>query len=90
MGCRTPTTVEFRIRLGFKQHDIIITKEQSQLRKIMKVFAKEEILLQYSVLSYRINLYFPKHRLVIEVDEKGHEGSDGNKMMKNKKSRKRT
>ena len=27
---------------------------------------------QYSVLGYRINLYFHKHKLAIEVDELGH------------------
>ena len=26
-----------------------------------------------SVLSYKIDLYFPEHKLAIEVDEKGHE-----------------
>ena len=27
---------------------------------------------QYSFLGYRIDLYFHKHKLVIEVDELGH------------------
>ena len=36
----------------------------------MKVFASEEILLQHSVLSYKIDLYFSKYRLAEEVDEK--------------------
>ena len=47
-----------------------MTKEQSVLTKIMKVLASKEILLLHYVLSYRIDLYFPKHRLAIEVDEK--------------------
>lgn len=38
----------------------------------MKVFASEEILLQRSVLSCRIGLNFPKHKLATEVDEIGH------------------
>ena len=40
--------------------------------KMMKVFVSEETLLQHSVLSYRIDLYFPKHRLAIAVEAKGH------------------
>ena len=36
----------------------------------MKVFAREKMLLQHSTLSYRIDLYFPRHRLTIEFDEK--------------------
>ena len=39
----------------------------------MKVFASKEILLQHYVLRYRIGLYFPKHKLAIEIDEKRHE-----------------
>ena len=27
---------------------------------------------QYSVLGYRLDLYFPKYKLAIEVDELGH------------------
>ena len=38
----------------------------------MKLFAKEQILLPHFVLSYKIDLYFPKYKLAIEVDEKGH------------------
>ena len=37
----------------------------------MKTFSNEKALPQYSVLSYRIDLYFPEHKLAIEVDEKG-------------------
>ena len=33
------------------------------------MFSKEKILLQHSVLSYRIDLYFLKHKITIEVDE---------------------
>ena len=47
-------------------------QKQAVLTQIMKVFASEEILLQRSVLSCRIGLYFPKHKLATEVDEIGH------------------
>ena len=72
MYCRvsTPEAFEFKLRLGFNQHDLIMTKEQSVLTKIMKVFASEEILLQRSVLSYKTDSYFSKHRLAMEIDGK--------------------
>ena len=35
--------VKFRTKLGFNQHDPIMTQEQSVLSKIMTVFAAEEI-----------------------------------------------
>ena len=47
----TPETTEFKTRLGFNQHDLIMTKEQSVLAKISKIFANEEILLRHSVLT---------------------------------------
>ena len=73
MCCRvsTPEVIEFRSKLRFKQHDIILRKEQSVISKITKLFLNQKILLQHSVLDYKIDLYFPEHKLAIKVDEKG-------------------
>ena len=76
MDYRTSTPIEFRTKLGFNQHDLIMTKEQSVLTKIIKVLEREKILLQHTVLSYKIDLYFVEHKLAIEVDEKGHRDGD--------------
>ena len=32
----------------------------------------KKILPQQSILSYQIDLYFPKHKLALQVDERGH------------------
>ena len=72
MYSRVPTAVESKTRLGFNPDDPINRKEESLSTKIKKSFASKEILLQHSALSYRIDLYFPKHKLAIEIDEKGH------------------
>ena len=66
------TAAEFKTKLGFNPYDPIMRQKQAVLTQIMKVFASEEILLQRSVLSCRIGLYFPKHKLATEVDEIGH------------------
>ena len=63
---------EFRIRLGFRPNDKIMTKEESITTKIMKVFAKENIKLGHSLLDYYIDLCFPKYRLAVEIDEKDY------------------
>ena len=78
MSCRVsaPKTIKFRSELGFEQSYIALTKEQSVISKIMKLFAKEKILLQHSVLDNKIDLHFPKHKLAVEVDEKGHTDRD--------------
>ena len=50
MNCRVPIAVQFKTKLGFNQHDLIMTKQQSVLTKIIKIFTSEKILLQHSVL----------------------------------------
>ena len=49
---------DFRCKLGFKLHDIIMCKEESVTIKIIKVFSDEKILLQHSVLNYQIDFVF--------------------------------
>ena len=46
MNCRTTPSVNFRTKLGFRQHDPIVTQKQSVLTKNMTVFAAEQIILQ--------------------------------------------
>ena len=58
--------------LGFTSHDVINTKEQTVLNSIKDAFEGENIQAQYSVLGYRIDLYFHKYKLATEVDELGH------------------
>ena len=41
MNCGTLESVKFRERLGFVQHDIVITREKSKLTKIMERFSSE-------------------------------------------------
>ena len=49
MDCRTTPAVNFKTKLGFNQHDPIMTQEQSILSKMATLFAAEEIILQHSV-----------------------------------------
>ena len=60
MPCRvsTPEATEFKNGLGIKQYDITMPKEQSVLTEITKIFASEKILLQHSVLRYKIDFFF--------------------------------
>ena len=69
MYCRLKTSkaIEFKTRLGFNQYDVIMKRKQSVLTIIMKVFTSEKILIQYSVLSYKIDLSFSRHMQAIEI-----------------------
>ena len=68
MGGRPPEAIEFRSKLGFTQYDITLKKESLVLKSIMENFEGE---IQYSALTYRVDLYFHDYKLAKEVDEKG-------------------
>ena len=69
MNCRTDESCDLKKNLGFKLHDVMNTKEQTVLESIKDAFEGEDMQTQYSVLGYRIDLYFHKHKLAIEVDD---------------------
>ena len=72
MGCRRDKSCSLKRNLGFNLHDMINTKEQRVLRLIKDAIEGEDIETQYTVIGYRIDLYFHKHKLAVEVDELGH------------------
>ena len=71
MHCKTDESCSLKRNLGFDLLDVINTKEQTVLRSIKDAFEGEGIQTQYTVISYRIDLYFHKHKLAIKVDELG-------------------
>ena len=42
------------------------------LTKIRSSFERENMQIQYSVLGYRVDLYFDDYKLATETDEDGH------------------
>ena len=76
----------FRILLGFKENEICERKEYSSVRRIKKIFTKQTIIEQYRVEKYFIDLFFPVHKLGIEIDENGHLGRSENKEQKREQS----
>ena len=67
---RTPESCKLQRSLGLKLHNVINCKEQTLLESIKYAFEGENMQTQYSVLGYKIDLYFHEHKL--EVDELGH------------------
>ena len=72
MNCRTDEPCNLKGNLEFNRHDVINTKEQTVLESIKEAFQGEDMQTQYSALGYRIDLYFHKYRLAIEVEKLGH------------------
>ena len=72
MDCRVIAAHKFRTRLGFKQYDVILTKEQPLLTKRKSSFREENMQMQYCCLGYKIDLYFHHYKVVIENDKNNH------------------
>ena len=72
MNCRTGKSCNLKRKLGFKLYNVINTKEKTVINSIKDAFEGEDMQTQYTVLSYRIDLYFHKCKLAIEVDELEH------------------
>ena len=71
MDCIATPAVDFSKILGLKMQDPIMTQEQSVLTKLDTYFKTEDKFYQHYVLGYGIDLYVPKYKLAIEVDELG-------------------
>ena len=72
MNCRTDESCNLKKNLGFTLHDVINAKEQTIINSIKDAFEGEDKQTQYNVIGYRIDLYFHKYNLAIQVDELGH------------------
>ena len=79
MSCRVSAleAIQLTSKSVFKQHDIILSKEQSVISKITKLFQnKKNIATKQYFRGYKIDLYFPEDKLAIKVDEKVHTDRD--------------
>ena len=72
MDRRTDKSCNLKRNLGFTLHDVINTKEQTVINSTKDEFEGENMQTQYTVLNYRIDPYFHKYKLAIEIDELGH------------------
>ena len=61
----------FRTLLGYKDNDIMNREEYTVTSQIEQVFVNENLKPQH-LNKYYIDLYFPEHKLAVEVDEKAH------------------
>ena len=58
--------------MGSNAIDVFNARQQTLTKIIKEVFEGEDIQTEYSALNYRIDLYFRRHKLAIDVDEFGH------------------
>ena len=70
-----PEIIKLRSDLGFNQINLILKKEKSVVILLFKAFSAKKIKLQHKALEnerVRTDTYFSEHKLVVEIDEKGH------------------
>ena len=68
-----PKAIDILEKMGSKiyRHKYV-RKETETLSYIQRAFKGEEMINQYCVDGYRIDLYFPKYKLAVECDEFDH------------------
>lgn len=69
---RKPVAVAIAKKANIKVHDKYTPIETSIVIMIQKTFRGEEIIEQYPIGPYRLDMYFPKYKLAIEIDEVAH------------------
>ena len=74
--CRLPEAIELRKKLGYNHNDIMICEETSIAEKIIKLFPKENIVLNKKFNNKKPGIWFKNCHFIIEVDERNHENYD--------------
>ena len=70
-----PETIKFRSDLGFNQIDLILKKRAIVINTAIKIiFCKKNRASTQSLKNERLwtDIYFSEHKLVVEIDKKGH------------------
>ena len=63
--------IEFSNKLN-RNSKIYTCIEVDTIKCIMEAFNGEEMIHQYKIVPYIVDLYFPKYKLIIECDETHH------------------
>ena len=74
--CKLPKAIELRKKLGYNHNDIMICEETSIAEKIIKLFPKENIVLNKKFNNRKPDIWFKDHNIIIEVDKGNHENYD--------------
>lgn len=79
---KKPTAIELCKIFNVKTIYKYILSETSFVYIIKKIFDGEEIIEQFSVDNYHIDLYFPVYKLAIEFDETYHNYNENNDIIR--------
>ena len=85
MDCWRAAAPKFRKRFGFEQYDLILTKEESVLTKLMILFEEEQKPTQYYESGSMIDFYFHEYKLAKGIYENYHDDRNINYKIKRQK-----
>ena len=71
-----PKARELRKKLGYNHDDIMVREETSIAEKIIKLFSKENIVLNKKFNNRTPDIWFKDNNIIIEVDEGNQENYD--------------
>ena len=90
MNCRKKEkAVEFKTKFGFNLINLILSREGSAIKIIIKPLPGVKMIEQYFIFDKRTDLHLSNPKLSIEVDEKGHIDKNKRKRRIEKKYNKR-
>ena len=70
---KLPKAIELRKKLGYNHNIIMICAETSIAEKIIKLFLKENIVLNKKFNNRKPDIWFKDNNIIIEVDEENRE-----------------
>ena len=62
MDCKADDSCNLKIKLRLASYDVINTKEQTAINSIKDALEGEDMLTQYTVSNFEIDLYFHKYK----------------------------
>ena len=74
--CKLPEAIELRIKIGYNHDEVMVWEETSMAEEIIKLFPKENIVLNKKFNNRKPDIWFKDHNIIIEVDEGNHESYD--------------
>ena len=79
--CKLPKDIKLRKKLRYNPDNIMVCEETSIAEKIIKLFPKENIVLNKIFNNRKPDIWFKDNNIIIEVDKGNHENydSDGEK-----------
>ena len=73
---KLPKAIELRKKIGYNHNDIMVREETSIAEKLIKLFPRENIVLDKKINNRKPDIWFKDNNIIIEVDKGNYENYD--------------